>query len=395
MPLTALAGDMFALLDTLGSAGVALSESVRRARTQCAGEVSVAVGVDAVELAGPAWRAIEREGGATTPFQTHALAMELADAHERRGETVRVVVVHDGGRPVVVLPTVVTRWSGVTALRFLGDPLIQYGDALAAAGVPMRHLQTAWDAAADPAVAKLVYFRKVREDARIAPLLAKQATLLAVHDAPFVETAGAPVANARDARELRRLRRRLQDTGETRLDILHGHDARVAAAEALSIKRAWLDARGIDSSVIGDDAWESALLALAGRPASSLRVARLSVGGATAAVEIGLVHGDRWCAFLGAVAPDFARAGPGNVQMDDTIAYCREAGIATYDLLAPADPYKSRLAHGSAAVRDYAAALTASGWPGLLTARSIPTIKSLAARMPAALRRAVMAVRPD
>jgi CelD/BcsL family acetyltransferase involved in cellulose biosynthesis len=134
-------------------------------------------------------------------------------------------------------------------------------------------------------------------------------------------------------------------------------------------------------------------MTLAGPGSTPLRVARLSVGGRTAAIEVGFVHERVWYAYIGATAPFAAKAGPGHVQMAELIAHCRAEHLATYDLQAPADPYKRTIAHGAIAVRDHAAMLTASGWLGLAAARAGPAIKQLLTRMPPGLRRAVVRLR--
>jgi CelD/BcsL family acetyltransferase involved in cellulose biosynthesis len=344
-------------------------------------------------LAEPASRSIEEAGGAATAFQTFAVAERVAEAHLRRGETPRVVVVHDGDRPMVVFPIALTRRSGIAAAHFLGDPLIQYGDVLAAPGATMAHLEAAWHAVADPAVARFVHLRKVRADARIAPLLARTATVVAEHEAPYVDVRAPAAIGSRDARELRRFRRRLAEHGELRFDVLSGRAAQTAVHEALAIKRDWLTVRGMPSSVIGNASWENTLMTLAGPGSTPLRVARLSVGGRTAAIEVGFVHERVWYAYIGATAPFAAKAGPGHVQMAELIAHCRAEHLGTYDLQAPADPYKRTIAHGAIAVRDHAAMLTASGWLGLTAARAGPAVKQLLTRMPAGLRRAVVRLR--
>lgn len=390
MPWTAaLAGDLSLFTETIWSAAAALAERARRQRERT---VEVATGADAVNRAAPAWRAIERAGGAATPFQSLDFAACAAQVHLRRGETPRIAVVSEAGRPMAVLPTVVRVWNGIRTIQFLGDPLIQYGDVAADPEAGPAHIQAAWHAAADPAAGQFVYLRKVRADARIAPLLGSATTVVAEHEAPFIAVQAPAAVSARDARELRRLRRRLAELGETKFEVLHGAVARFAVAEALACKRGWLDARGLGSSVVGDPDWEQALIALADAP--QLRVARLSVGGRTAAVEIGLVHGGRWCAYLGALAPEFAKAGPGQIQMADTVAHCRDNGLATYDLLAPADEYKRRMTRQAIPVRDHAAALGAGGRFGLLLARLVPLAKGWTGRLPRGLRRSLLGARP-
>ena len=394
VPFTAaLAGDLSLFIDSVWSAGAALVQSARERRAARAADIAVASGEDAIELVAPAWRSIESVAGGSTAFQSLALAERAAEAHLRCGEIPRIIVVHEAGRPVVVFPTVITRWSGIPTIRFLGDPLIQYGDAIVAPEATAAHIEAAWRAAADPAAGKLIYLRKVRGDARIAPVLARTMKVLAVHEAPYIDAHRPAAPCPRDARELRRFRRRLAEFGDPSFEILRGREALGAVREAFDMKRGWLDARGLPSSVVGRSDWEHAILGLAARGASTLQVARLAVGGRTAAIEIGLVDGGRWCAFLGATAPQFAKAGPGHVQMEETIAHCRRNGIAVYDLLSPADAYKRTLAHDAVVVRDHAAALSGAGWLGVLAARSVPILKDVAARMPTRLRRTIMSFR--
>jgi len=365
--IAALAGDLPALLEFVGSASMALSENLRRSPAGAVGnlEVSVTSGAQAVEMAAPAWRSLEATEGATTAFQSLAVAKAMATAHHRRGEVPRIVVIRRAGRPVVVFPTVVTRWGGIRTVRFLGDPLIQYGDVIAAPDVSLEHLDAAWHAAADPSVASFAFLRKVRSDARIAPLLDLRTTIVAAHEAAEADTS--QPYKAINARELRRMQRRLQERGEIVFDVLTGRAAQQATHEAIAMKRAWL----------------------ADNASGPLRVARVCVGGQTAALEIGLLHEGRWCAFLGAMAPQFSKFGPGHVQMAQTIAHCHANGIASYDLLAPGDSYKSRIAHNSAAVRDYATSLSPIGWPSLCAARAIPGLKNLVARMAVSLMRTI------
>lgn len=389
MPWTAaLAGDLSLFAETVWSAAAALAERARRRQEQT---VEVVTGADAVAAAAPAWRSIEQAGGAATPFQCSAFAQIAAEAHLRRGETPRIVIVRDARRPMVVFPTVERVWRGVRTVQFLGDPLTQYGDVAAAPDATPSHIEAAWQAAADPAGGQFVYLRKVRADARIASLLDLATSTVAVHEAPFVDVNAPAACNARDARELRRLRRRLAEHGAVDFAVLRGAAARTAAAEALAFKREWLASRGLSSSVIGDPVWEDALMALTGGP--HLRVAQLRAGGRTAAIEIGFDHAGHWHCFLGALAPEFAKAGPGQIQMAETIGHCRDNGIATYDLLAPADDYKRRLTRDAITVRDHAASIRPGGHFGLLLARLVPIAKQIAAKLPPAMRRSLFSTR--
>lgn len=381
--------------DTLWGASAAFAERTAP-RAKSRHRVDIAEGDDAVALAAPDWRALEASGGAVSAFQTLALAEHAAAAHLRRGDRLRIVVVRDNGRPVVIFPTAISRIGGLRVIRFLGDPLIQYGDVVAApdtdagADVGLAALAAAYRAAADPGHGTLLMLRRVRADARLAPLLAQHGRPLAEQSAPFIDVRATPNFSARDRRELRRFRRRLAEYGDCHFAVLTGEAARAATVEALALKKDWLAARGLPSSVIGNAAWEHAIAAMAA-DAGLVRVARLSVGGRTAALEVALVHGGRWHAFIGARAPDFEKAGPGHVQMEATIAACRDQGLAVYDLLAPGDAYKRAIAHDAVAVNDYAVALTGFGGAALAAARLLPSLKRIAARLPCGLRRRAVA----
>jgi len=394
LPLTAaIAGDLGLIADTLWSATAALSESVRQRYAARTADVTVAEGADAVALAEPAWRTLEAQGGAATPFQAFAVAARAAEAHLKLREVPRIVTVSESGRPMVVFPTVLGRYGGRPAARFLGDPLIQYGDIIASPDATPSHFEAAWRVAADPAAVGFVHLRKVRADARIAPFLVRNASVVGQYEAPYVDLRAPAAIGSRDARELRRFRRRLADHGELRFEILGGGAALPAVREALAIKRAWIAERGLPSSVIGKAVWEAALCALAAPGPSPLRAARLSAGGRIVAVEIGFVSGGTWSAYLGATAPFAAKAGPGHVQMAELIERSRADGLGTYDLQAPADAYKRTIAHGAVTVRDYALPVSMRGWLGMVSTRAMPAVKEAIARLPLGIRQTIVRLR--
>lgn len=384
-----IALELFASLESLPEIAAGF-ESVRRTAKpeRLAGEAEVCSGEEALEALAADWRAIEREVPPATPFQTLAFAEAALPAHLAHGQTPHIIVVRDHDLPVAILPLVAVTMAGSRVLRFLGDPLIQYGDALPSRGCTDAHLARALAMAASLG-ADAALFRKVRNDAKIAPLLSRRAQIACVEEAPYVDLRRDAGLNSRNTRELRRSRRRLAEKGEIRLVVARGAEALDCVREALDLKRNWLETRGLTSSVIGDEHWEAALLALAGARDSTLACARLEAGGKLAGIEIAFLHGRRWHAFLGAISPEFAKCGPGQVQMADTIEHARAAGFAAYDLLAPADPFKRAIATGAVSVCDYALPLSLQGQ---LTARALrfaPQAKSLLAKLPPPLRSGV------
>lgn len=387
--------DLGLMLDTVSSATSAMAGRLRpRAGVIAAGDscsVAVLEGADAVERAAADWHHLESNGAAATPFQSLAIARAAAEAHRRRGEIPRIIVVRHGDRPAVILPTVLTRQLGFRVARFLGDPLIQYGDALCEAGTARRHIETALHAAGDGADA--IHFRKVRDDARIAPLLREHASASNRDEAPFLDLTHAPAAASEEPRQLRRARRKLSSFGALRLEVTDGAAARRHLRDALMLKRRWLQARRLPSGVIGNEHWEQALERLVHHEGTMrLQVAVLYVAERAAGYEVAFTVGDHWYAFIGAIADDFARHSPGRVQVAETIAWCRANGFRCYDLLAPADEAKRSYCNAAAAVADYACALRPGGHLLTTALRLSPAAKALYVRLPAPLRRLALSL---
>ena len=380
--------DVALVADAASSIGPALAGRLRSwTATANAAGAAVFQGAEAIDQVADDWQALESAGGAATPFQTFAMARAATEVHLRRGEVPRIAVVRQGGRPVVILPIVIGSRLGVRVARFLGDPLIQYGDALCEPGTAKRHIEAAFNAAADGTAVDALHLRKVRGDARIAPLLRSHATAFNHDEAPFLDTAG-PAANAADEpRQVRRARRKLLGFGALRLEVTEGAAARWHLREALALKRRWLQARRLPSSVVGNDHWEEAIERLADHGGDMrLRVAVLSVGERPAAYEVAFTAGDRWYAFIGAIADEFARHSPGRIQVADTIAWCRANGFARYDLLAPADDVKRSYCNEAAAVADYSHALRPAGHVLTAALRLTPAAKAVLLRLPAPAR---------
>lgn len=357
-------------------------------------DLTIFEGADAVAQAETDWRSIAEGGGVPTPFQSFSLASAAARAHVRHNEVPRIVVVRRAGRATVIIPTVVTSFFGQRIVRFLGDPLIQYGDVLAGPNATSEDFAAAWSAAAHARVACLGLFRRVRDDAHAAKFLTETANVTSVQESPLIDVRQPSRLPAREARELRRLRRRLAEQGTLDFRVERGPEARELLMQALDLKRAWMKAQGLASKVIGNSDWERVLCRLceAGSEEGGLAVAVLTVGGRVAAFEAAFVDLACWYAFLGAFSPEFARMGPGQVLIADCIAHCRDIGLPIYDQLPPSQPYKRRQATGAIAVRDYGLRLTPMGRLPLVANRMIPDIKSLLDAVPVGVRRPVLSL---
>lgn len=372
------------MVDTYFGSAQTLSERLYRTAS-C--DVSIYDGANAIEQAASAWHALEG-CSRTTSFQSLTVARATACAHVARGERPRIVVVRERGRPLVVFPTVLCRFAGLATVRFLGDPFIQYGDALVSPDATPAHLSAAWSVVVNPRQVRIGLFRRVRVDSPFTSLLASQASTVGCEEAPFVDVVRGKNTNARDTREMRRLHRRLAECGPLAFEVQRGSAAVEILSETLALKRAWLAERGLPSAVLGNADWEQVLFAAAATSSGSreLTAARLTVDGKTAATEIGFTDSTTWYAYMAAFAPIFAKYGPGHVLMQNILAWCVETKRTVYDMLPPSQPYKLTLATGSVPVRDYAIAVDAMGHAAVLAARMLPAAKLAVMALPLRLR---------
>ncbi|WP_020177937.1 GNAT family N-acetyltransferase [Methylopila sp. M107] len=360
----------------------------------------VAEGADEIAALEPIWRELAGAARDHNVFQGFGFALAAARYHEERGERVLAVVADWDEKPACILPVAVRRRGGVSVGVFLGDPILQYGDALLLDGAPARSAELALKRLARDGGIDIFEFRRVREDAAIGPALRR----LARQSGPAVEAPHADLTReanvdsfllraggSKHKRERSRSRRRLEERGEISFEALRGAAAIEPLRHAFALKRDWLARQGDASPVIGDPRALAMLERLArdGGDGEGLVVGRLSVGGAAAAYEVGLVRGRRFHAFLGAVAEDFASASPGKVAMEQTLAWCRNSGVDVYDMLPPGDAYKRRWSNGSVPVRNFVAPVSYAGrlYCGVWLDEIRPRLRATLEVMPAALRR--------
>ena len=281
--------------------------------------------------------------------------------------------------------------AGISIIRFLGDPFIQYGDVIADPDAASSHLEAAWTAVAGRGASAGI-FRRVRSDAKVAPIFARHARCYVEAQAPFVDVQQLAEPASPNARELRRLRRRLAERGQVHFQVLRGPSAGEALRSALKLKHDWLIERGLPSAVVGNRDWEGCMLQLVDSAAerSELVAACLKVEDSIVAIEIGFIHNKVWFAYMGTTVPAFAKSGPGRILMDELVAWCGQQGFVAYDLLPPSEPYKRTITPHAVSVRDYVMAFTPIGRSAYVLTRALSAAKGIVGGTPPWLRRHMM-----
>lgn len=375
-----------------------------------ASELAFEIVADAESLAALSedWNGlIKNARGASLQFQTLAFLRDWL-SHFEATELVILLGYH-AGELVMAWPMVRESRFGLKVLRWLGDPVAQYGDAIVRdcpdadrwLELGLAHLKA-------HGKADLIQLDRLRADGALAPVLKAKGTLpVQGETAMAIDLTGFPTMEkfrSRFSGKTRRARRRhrtlLEERGELafRVHIGGSDDAVAAVKKAMAFKAEWLTLRGQISRAFMDDRFESFWIDLARQKTSSktLIVSEFSCGGEIIAVEIGLVCGTHYIAHVGAFDPAYQDFGPGALQMEETITHLKGLGIETYDLLPPSDGYKKRWADTEVAVSDFTLANSAFGQAYL--AFGLPTLKeelkSRFHQLPPGVRRSLAAVLP-
>ena len=337
--------------------------------------VSERTSFDALE---PEWNDLFRRAGRDAqPFQSFNWSWHWANHYLDPGRRPRlslaIVTVRREGRLVMLWPLVSERLAGLSLLRWMGEPVSQYGDALCESGPDTASLmRTAWQFITTRLGADAIVLRKVRADAAVAPLFREIGLkCTGAEEAPFLDLASAPDFDAYEQRysakarkNRRRLMRRLEERGRVAV-VRHtsGAQARAAALAGVALKRASLAAAGQLAPALADPRFAAFFADVAEartRPAGcGLTV--LESNGEIAGVAIDISGGGRRAAHVLVHDPRLDGCRAGVLLVQEWVRGASADGIATFDFLAPGHAYKMDWADGVVAVEDYALGLTLSG----------------------------------
>ncbi len=363
-------------------------------------ELLVVTDLKGLERLSEGWRALDKAAMVPTPFQTFQWVQATAEAILARGGQIAVVVAGPVEQPSVIMPLAIERRLGVRMARWLGEPLIQYGDGVAADPSRKNDIAACW-AAVRALPVDVVLLRNVRDTAALAPFLRTACVPVGpvetsrYLDLSLVRQAGSfdRMIGASVGKRNRVAERRLSGQGALEFRVHTGAAARPWAEAAIAMKRLWLSERGLTGSILEDESARQVLVDLCGQEGGA--VSTLMVDGTLAAAELGFHHRGHYIAYLGAYCPKLSSFSPGRTQMRGTIDWCQEQGFSAYDLLAPDDGYKLEWTTSQADVHSLGYANTLIGKAFLAASRMRPGVKAAYYALPPALRRVFSRMIPN
>ncbi len=320
------------------------------------------------------WQRLASLQNGTVLFQTPALLTAWARrfARGRAGSLATLVVRHDE-RPVLIWPLFVERRGLFRVASGAGVPIAQYDDVLVDPDYdPAPVFKAALDMLADTIRPDVVSLERVRADSALRTALNGTTPLSWAEGAPYSDLSGGMegIWSTRKPRVVRQQRKRvrsLSKKGDVAFHVAaNAQEAEAWLVEALALKRDWLLSTGRVSRAFMRPETTQCLTDLAQTMSAAdapLRVvvAKLTLDGRTAALEVGFCHRNAYHLYLGAYHQDFAKLGPGNVLTEKMLEWCIAAGLTRYDMLPPRSRNKREWQSGEVAVVDFALPLTLGG----------------------------------
>ncbi len=286
----------------------------------------------------------------------------------------KIIVGRDvDGKALFILPLLSWKRFGISQLRWIGDPVSQYGAVLYDPKIDLNEVMQQAIAFIKKSIkTDLLILSGVFETSPLADALQSGGVKqFGTHIAPFIDLSqfssvdGYWKSRSKSmTKQLRRLRRKFSlEQGDVQFRMVHGYedDADYYISLALRMKEQNLKANNVYSSAFATGKMEKFFVSLAQNNYEGLLISVLSCDGRVVAVEVGLEQETYYVSHLGVYDWDYYKYSPGKLQMVDTVQYLFERGIQTVDLLPPDDAYKYLLANKTEGIVDYGVPLSLKG----------------------------------
>ncbi len=309
-------------------------------------------------------------------FLTHEWNLIWADTFcsEKNNDSELVLLTgREQGKLVMILPLLYRVKFGIKQLRWMGDPVSQYGAAL---------LQHDLDLVVVMQDVMTFIPQHYNLDLLVLPAIGENSPLSVAlqnidvrqygkHQAPMIDLSS--YNNSDDYwrsrskssnKQRRRLRRKLAlEHGELSFRMVKGcdEDAVKLMKIALQLKHKNLQNSNIYSAAFATGKMEQFFLNIAKNDYEGLLISEMKCGNTIIALEVGFERNGYYVSHIGVYDPAYYAYSPGKIQMAYTIDGLMEMGITVVDLLPPPDLYKYIMANETEVVLDFGVPFSMKG----------------------------------
>lgn len=366
--------------------------------------VTTATSLDALETD---WRELEtRHGRPHNVFQSFDWVKNWIACYAGADQSPAIVTGHRDGRLVFVWPLMQVQSGPTRVLRWLSEPLAQYGDIVLD---PAESVETWCNAALgllrSERAGDLLWLRHIRDDATIRDhVLATFYSAKLAEQAPWLDLSAFADDAAYDARysssqrkRRKKIRKSLEDDlGPVTFDVIPpGPELDAAIQQAVVEKSQWVNERGRHNSILGCTRLPKFLSAMSkAGGGTGLTVTCLQAGGKPVSWELGLRYGKTHFAFITSHVNALTNYSAARLHMDQSQRRALKDGCIVFDLMVPNDEYKESWSSSAMATNDFHLPLTNAGWLfGRLYLEALrPALRAAYYRLPESALRALKPV---
>lgn len=309
------------------------------------------------------------------PFQSFGWCWHWANNFMTGGDrnSFAIVTGRRNGKLTTIWPLVCQKSSGLTHLNWIGRPVTQYGDVLVDSTNPLQDLRAGWNFLKAQAKADTVELYKVRADAAIAPLLPEIGAIATHHDvARYADLTKHPTfteyAQQRYSKKrrnvLRRYRRRFEEMGDVKLQILNeGAETTERVRELLAMKMQWLKAKSLVSTALQDPRTHTFFIDAVSDTShpTGCRVTLLTCDDKLIAGDINFAVKNRSAAHVITYDLAYEKWSPGHLMTMSNLECSMQDGNEIFDFMGPDATFKQEWSDDAIEVDDWAVPLTLKG----------------------------------
>jgi CelD/BcsL family acetyltransferase involved in cellulose biosynthesis len=351
----------------------------------------------------PQWLALEDDAARPLAvFQSFGWLAGWAATYRpgNHRQAVSVFAGYRNDRLVFAMALMQKKRGGICELRWLSEPLAQYGDVLAARGEdPAFWIEHVLADVVRQHHADVVRLRHVRDDAVASPYLRSRFRSARLNEgAPHMDLTQFDSEDdyerrySKEQRKRRKkIRRCLEELGEVVFTPDESAGARGAVIDdAVRHKRTWLKERRLFSPGLACPRIGEFLKNLDRECSGDFRVvmSALRAGGRPVSWEVGLRYRGRHFGYITAHDNALTDLSPARLHMDLSQRQALKDGCNVFDLMVPNDPHKESWASAVTPVEDYYLPVTLAGrlYGEIYLARVRPLIRRLYYESNAGLR---------
>lgn len=318
-----------------------------------------------------------------------------------------LVTIRRSNKVAAIFPLVrVTKSFGIKTIRTLGEPLAQYANILIDTDLlSIQEARTCWRDVSKDLKADAIVLDRVLKGSQLALVLDQKNISNEKEDLSLImnlegvedwDTFHAAFKKTVRRGRRRRFRKLEDEVGAIELKVHFGgsQEYKDAVKLALEYKMIWLKENGRNMASFADDRAMPFLADLKGNSEQldGAIAYVMTVDGKPVAIELGFLQDKRYYCFLGAFDWEMRSYSLGKVQMEQSLKWAIENGIAKIDFLGNYEAYQGDWSNSSTEVVSYGAATSLKGmaYANLWEQQLKPGLKKVFRRLPPSVRKGLM-----